>query len=60
MTTVRARVHNLAIRARRTWRELDYAQRRLFEIQTGLEVAGSHPRRRRASIEELERLHRAG
>jgi hypothetical protein len=60
MITARTRVHNLAIRARRTWSELDYAQRRLFEIQTGLEASGSHPRRRRAGIEELERLHRAG
>jgi hypothetical protein len=60
MITVRTRVHNLAIRARRTWGELDYAQRRLFEIQTGVEVLGSHPGRRRTTIEELERLHRAG
>ncbi|HWD76949.1 MAG TPA: hypothetical protein VG371_17560 [Solirubrobacteraceae bacterium] len=59
MITVRTRVHNLATRARRTWSELDYAQRRLFEIRTGVEASGSHPRRRHGGIEELERLYRA-
>ncbi|HWE09982.1 MAG TPA: hypothetical protein VG325_11540 [Solirubrobacteraceae bacterium] len=60
MISVPSRVHNLVTRARRTWSELDYAQRRLFEIRTGLEVSGSHPRRRRGGIEELERMFRAG
>jgi hypothetical protein len=59
MITVRSRVYNLATRAHRTWSELDYAQRRLFEIRTGLETSGGHPRRRRGTIEELERLYRA-
>jgi hypothetical protein len=59
MITVRSRAHNLAVRARRTWNELDYAQRRLFEFQTGLEAGGTHPWRRRATIQELEHLYRA-
>jgi hypothetical protein len=39
------RLRTLAIRARRAWSELDYVQRRLFEIQTGIPITGS-PRRR--------------
>jgi hypothetical protein len=38
------RLHTLAARARRTWRELDYVQRRLFEIQTGIPLNGSRHR----------------
>lgn len=47
----------LALRVRRTWGEMDYAQRRLFEIQTGLRVTGPRPPRRARTIEELERLY---
>jgi hypothetical protein len=35
----------LVNRARRMWHELDYAQRRLFELQTGVDTGA---RRRRA------------
>jgi hypothetical protein len=59
MITVRSRAHKLAVRARRTWNELDYAQRRLFELRTDLEAGGTQPRRRRATIEELDHLYRA-
>ena len=34
-------VRSLATRVRRTWSELDYAQRRVFELQTGIAVTGS-------------------
>jgi lipase chaperone LimK len=39
-------------RARAIWSELDYAQQRMFEIQTGLQ-----PRGRRHEIADLERLY---
>jgi hypothetical protein len=39
-----ARLRNLAHRARLTWKELDYVERRLFEMQTGIPVTGG-PRR---------------
>ena len=41
------RLRTLTARARRTWRELDYAQRRLFEIQTGIPVTGPSRRTER-------------
>jgi hypothetical protein len=46
-------VRNRSIaRARVIWSELDYAQQRMFEIQTGL-----RPRGRRHEIADLERLY---
>jgi hypothetical protein len=33
-----SRLRHLTTRARRTWRQADYVQRRLFEIQTGIPV----------------------
>jgi hypothetical protein len=36
-----SRLRHLTTRARRTWRQADYVQRRLFEIQTGIPVTGS-------------------
>ncbi len=45
-------------RAKRIWSELDYAQRRLFELRTG--VPSTTPERRpslKARIDELERLY---
>ena len=44
------RLRTLAIRARRAWSELDYVQRRLFEIQTGIPITGSPRRRTDASV----------
>jgi hypothetical protein len=45
-------------RLRLAWADMDYAQRRLFEIQTGIPVAGPQPRRhRRPTVEELEALY---
>jgi hypothetical protein len=35
-----ARLRTFAARARRTWSEADYVQRRLFEMQTGIPVSG--------------------
>lgn len=45
-------------RIRRTWSELDYAQRRLMEIRTGLELTKPDERRDVATTaEELEQLY---
>lgn len=33
-------------RLRAAWSEMDYAQRRLFELRTGIPVDGPRPRRR--------------
>ena len=50
-----ARLRNLALRARRTWSDLDYVQRRLFEMQTGIPVTGAPRRVRR---DDSTRLYR--
>jgi hypothetical protein len=43
------------------WNELGYAQRRLFEIQTGVPVDDVRRRRRaRRTIKELEALYSVG
>lgn len=39
-------------RVRRVWSELDYAQRRLFEIQTGVTAPT-----RRMTVDDLEALY---
>ena len=48
---VRAIRNRSVNRARVIWSELDYAQQRMFEIQTGLRV------RNRSEIADLERLY---
>jgi hypothetical protein len=35
-----SRISHLISNFRRTWSELDYAERRLFEIQTGISATG--------------------
>lgn len=40
---MKSTVKNMTVRVRRIWRELDYAQRRSFELQTG--VPSRAPRR---------------
>jgi hypothetical protein len=46
-------------RAKQIWAELDEAQRRLFEIQTGIPAPGPKRNTRSAThIDELERLYR--
>jgi len=39
MTTIAPRTRRLTHRIHRTWSELAYAQRRMFEIRTGLPPA---------------------
>jgi hypothetical protein len=50
--TSRSHFRQLVVRARRVWSELSYAQRRMFEIRTGLPPARP---RFRVSTDELER-----
>jgi hypothetical protein len=46
-------------RIKTAWSEMDYAQRRVFEIRTGIPVEGRQPRRRpRPAVDELETLYR--
>jgi hypothetical protein len=40
---MKSTVKNMTVRARRIWRELDYAQRRSFELRTGVRTRA--PRR---------------
>jgi hypothetical protein len=62
-TTVRSRNphHHTLTRVRRIWNELDYSQRRLFELRTGIPVTGPAGRRRDDhEIVMLEDLYRRG
>ncbi|MEA2210379.1 MAG: hypothetical protein QOF83_327 [Solirubrobacteraceae bacterium] len=51
--------HQVITRVRRAWNELDYAQRRLLEIRTGLPLSGPVSQRRddhqSAMLEDLYR-----
>ena len=46
-------------RLKRLWGELDYAQRRSFEIQTGVPVGTGKRRKISRSVDELDRLYAA-
>ena len=46
-------------RARGIWNELDFAQRRSFEVQTGVPVGARRGRRISRTVDELERLYAA-
>jgi hypothetical protein len=49
---------NVISSAKRIWNELDYAQRRSFELRTGVPLVKPEERRRlRGSAEELEELY---
>jgi hypothetical protein len=56
----RSHRHTIATRVRRVWNELDYAQRRMFEIRTGVDVTGPSRRRDEHHLEMLEDLYRRG
>ncbi len=53
---MRALLDNGPRRIRQMWTEMTYAQRRLFEIRTGIPVAACSSRSRALSVAELERL----
>ena len=59
MTSATSRVKRVVRRARRVWAELEYGQRRMFEIQTGVSVRPERRPRISRSIDELERLYAA-
>ena len=48
------RLTTLKHRIRRTWADMDYAQRRVFEIRTGLPAHSVEQARDKALIAELE------
>ena len=53
--TLRLRARRMIVRARRAWAEIDYAQRRMFEIRTGMSSSLTIAQAARSShIEELE------
>jgi hypothetical protein len=57
-TATKSRARRTIDRARQIWSELDYAQRRLFEIRTGIRGTGPEIRAGvRRQIDELERLY---
>lgn len=52
--TMPSRVGGMIERVRRSWTEIEYAQRRMFELRTGIVLPAT---RRRTHIEELEALY---
>jgi hypothetical protein len=52
--TMPSRVGGMIERVRRSWTEIEYAQRRMFELRTGIVFPAT---RRRPHIEELEALY---
>ena len=55
---VTTRAVRIAERLRRAWVEMDYAQRRMFELRTGVASLPATRRRRDvSSVEDLEALY---
>jgi hypothetical protein len=54
------RSHRAFTRVRRIWNELAYAQRRLFEVQTGVAVGPRPGRRQSRQAEMLDDLFTTG
>ena len=59
MTTETSRIKRVARRAKRIWSEMDYAQRRMFELRTGVPARADRRPRISRSVDELERLYAA-
>ena len=60
MATATASKSTRAIRRlKRVWAELDYAQRRSFELQTGVPIGARRRAQISRSVDELERLYAA-
>jgi hypothetical protein len=55
-TSATSRIKRATRRAKRLWSELDYAQRRVFEMRTGVPLTRPNISR---SVDELERLYAA-
>ena len=57
-TATQSRIRQAVTEVKRVWAELDYAQRRLFEIRTGVPVISRDQRVRTArTVEELDSLY---
>ena len=55
--TSTSRLRRTIRRITATWAELDYAQRRLLEVQTGIPgLTGQHRRRTRVHVDELDAM----
>ncbi|HUA47634.1 MAG TPA: hypothetical protein VMA77_20525 [Solirubrobacteraceae bacterium] len=59
MTSATSKTRRVIGRVRRVWAELGYAQRRLFEIRTGIPARPERRPRISRSVDELERLYAA-
>ena len=51
------RVKRMIAGARHAWAEMDYAQRRMFELRTGISLPPARHGRARPRIEDLEALY---
>lgn len=59
MAATLSRTRRAARRIQRTWAELEYAQRRLFEIRTGVTTEkGARSRVISDDLQQLEQLYR--
>ncbi len=56
-TTTKSRAGRIVGRATQIWAELDYAQRRLLEIRTGIPQLTRQERPTAGSVSELEALY---
>ena len=59
MTQATSQTKRVVKRVNRLRSELGYAQRRMFEIRTGVPVGPREPRKISRSVDELERLYAA-
>lgn len=59
-TTTESRTRRAIRRAKQLWKELDYAQRRVLEINTGVQLSTPEERRRSPlRVRQLEFLYRS-
>ena len=59
LTSATSRTKHAVRRLKRLWSELDYAQRRSFELQTGVPAGTGRRTPISRSVDELERLYAA-
>lgn len=59
LTSATSKTGRVVKRLKALWGELDYAQRRSFELQTGVSAGSGRRRRISRSVDELERLYAA-
>jgi hypothetical protein len=59
LTSTTSRTKRAVVGLKRLWSEMDYAQRRAFEVRTGVSAGADRRVRISRSIDELERLYAA-